>query len=215
MRNIAYHFTVEDNGIYYKDRNLVHKRNLSFEFGELVFSMKQLVSSKRRAIITTWWWPRFFPYTENQEEEEETEWFSEELTFIYQPGTLFPCCLLIPREIKYVVPNQDIWMGKILSVPRQVTESIVQAFICLYLRSNTEKILFSNGWSGQNRRVVELFGASFAKVGAKVNHCFKGTDSLDTSIWDIRSFAISCSLLVKIIQTIEKIHVVKCLLDEK
>ena len=33
MRNKAYHFTVEDNDIYYKDSNLEHKRNSSFEFG--------------------------------------------------------------------------------------------------------------------------------------------------------------------------------------
>ena len=125
MRNKAYHFTVEDNGIYYKDSNLVHKRNLSFEFGELVSSMKWLVSSKRRRAITTWWWPGLFPYTEHQEEGEETEWFSEELMFIYQPRTLVSCCLLIPREIKHVVPNQDIWMGKVLSVPRKVSASIV------------------------------------------------------------------------------------------
>ena len=125
MRNKAYHFTVEDNGIYYKDRHLVHKRNSSFEFGEFVSSMKRLVSLKRRRALTTWWWPGFFPYTEHQEEEEETEWFSEELMFIYQPHVLFPCCFLIPREIKNVVPHQDIWMGKVLSVPRQVTESIV------------------------------------------------------------------------------------------
>ena len=68
---------------------------------------------------------RVFPYTEHQEEGEETEWFSEELMFIYQARTLVSCCLLIPREIKHVVPNQDIWMEKVLSVPRQVTESIV------------------------------------------------------------------------------------------
>ena len=103
MRNKAYHFTVEDNGIYYKDRNLVHKRNLSFEFGELVFSMKQLVSSKRRRAIPTWWWPQLFPYTEHEEEGEETEWFSEELMFIYQPHTLVSCCLSIPSKIKHVV----------------------------------------------------------------------------------------------------------------
>ena len=125
MRNKAYHFTVEDNGIYYKDRHLVHKRNSSFVFGELVSSMKWLVSSTRKRVITTWWWSGFFLYTEHQDEVEETEWFSEELMFIYQPHTLVPCCFLIPREIKNVVPNQDIWMGKILSVPRQVTESIV------------------------------------------------------------------------------------------
>ena len=124
MRNKAYHFTVEDNGIYYKDKNLVHKRNSSFEFGELVSSIKRLVSSKRRAIPTCWW-PGLFPHTEHQEEGEETEWFSEELMFIYQPHILVSCCLLIPREIKHVVPNQGIWMGKVLSVPRQVTESIV------------------------------------------------------------------------------------------
>ena len=125
MRSKAYHFTVEDNGIYYKDKNLVHKRNSSFVFGELLSSMKWLVSSKRRSAIITWWWPGLFPYTEHQEEGEETEWFSEELMFIYQPRTLNTCCLLIPREIKHVVPNQDVWMGKVLSVPRQVTESIV------------------------------------------------------------------------------------------
>ena len=125
MRNKAYHFTVEDNGIYYNDRILVHKRNSSFEFGELVSSMKWLVSSKRRGLIPTWWWSGLFPYTEHQEEGEETEWFLEELMFIYQPCTLVSCCLLIPKEIKHVVPIQDIWMGKVLSVPRQVTESIV------------------------------------------------------------------------------------------
>ena len=125
MRNKAYHFTVVDNGIYYKDRHLVHKRNLSFEFCELVSSVKWLFSSKKRRVITTWWWPGFFPYTEPQEEGEGTEWFSEELTFIYQPCNLVPGCFLIPREIKNVVPNQDIWIGKVLSVPRQVTESTV------------------------------------------------------------------------------------------
>ena len=51
MRNKAYYFTVEDNGIYYKDRHLVHKKNSSFVFGELVSSMKQLVSSKRKRVI--------------------------------------------------------------------------------------------------------------------------------------------------------------------
>lgn len=125
MRNKAYHFTVEDNGIYYKDRHLVHKRNSSFEFGEIVSSMKWLVSLKRKRVIATWQWPGLFPYTEHQEEGEEMEWFSDELTFIYQPCTLFPCCFLIPREIRNMVPNQDIWMEKILSVPRQVPESIV------------------------------------------------------------------------------------------
>lgn len=72
-----------------------------------------------------WQWPGLFPYTEHQEEGEEMEWFSDELMFIYQPCTLFPCCFLIPREIRNMVPNQDIWMEKILSVPRQVPESIV------------------------------------------------------------------------------------------
>ena len=124
VRNKAYHFTVEDNGIYYKDRDLVHERNSSFEFGEIVPSMKQLVSLKSRRAMPTWWWQGLFPYIEHQEEGEETEWFSEELMIIYQPCTLDSCCLLIPREIKQVVPNQNIWMWKVLSVPRQVTNPL-------------------------------------------------------------------------------------------
>ena len=211
MRNKAYHFTVEDNGIYYKDRNLVHKRNSSFEFGELVSSMKRLVSSKRRGPIPTWWWAGLFPYTEHQEEGEETVWFSEELMFIYQTCIIVSCCLLIPKDIKHVVHKQDIWMEKVLSVPRQVTESIVYEFICLYLGSNTslmDEVGRIGGW-------WSFLGQVLQKLEQKWITVFKGTDSLDTSIWALRSFATSCSLLVKIIQTIEKIHVVKRLLDEK
>ena len=47
MMNKAYRFTVEDNGIYYKDRHLVHKRNSSFEFGEIVSSIVFLFEEKK------------------------------------------------------------------------------------------------------------------------------------------------------------------------
>ena len=50
-----------------------------------------------------------------------------------------------------------------------------------------------------------FLGQVFQKLEQKWITVFKGTDSLDTSIWTLRSFATPCSLLlVKIIQAIEK-----------
>ena len=124
MRNKAYNFTVEDNGIYYKDRNLVHKRNSSFEFGISVLNETACLFEEKKSntymmmtrVISLNWTPR-------GKEGDRVNFRRIDVHL----STTYPCFLLFvnPREIKQVVPNQDIWMGKVLSVPRQVTEAIV------------------------------------------------------------------------------------------
>ena len=139
------------------------------------------------------WYPHvddqgYFPTLNTKRKGRRQSDFSEELMFIYQLRTLVSCCL-IRREIEHVVPNQDIWLGKVLSVPRQVTESIVSAFICLYLGSNTslkDEVGRIGGW-------WTFLGQVFQKLEQKWITFFKGTDSLDRRFWNLRSFATSCS----------------------
>ena len=73
-------------------------------------------------------------------------------------------------------------------------------FICLYFGSNTslmDEVGRIGGW-------WSFLGQVFQKLEQKWITFFKGTDSLNRRTWTLRSFATSCSLLVKVIQNIEK-----------